>query len=154
MLRLRKTRWKIAYIAVGVGLSAVINGVVVPGLLGEPSTAVASNVFFALFVFGGVRSFRGSDEPVKPPRAWLRMTARPRAGFVLGGLCVLFFISSIFSVAFSASDPASAGVDDALVNALLAFLYIRSSIRLHRTPPKTEPQRAVPSLPPWKPLKL
>lgn len=35
------------------------------------------------------RSFRGAGEPVAPPRAWWRLTARPLAGWWLGALYVL-----------------------------------------------------------------
>jgi hypothetical protein len=152
MLRIRKKRWKIAYIVIGVGLLAVLNGAVVPRLFSETVSAVMANVFFALFVFGGVRSFRGSDEPMAP-RAWWRMTSRPRAGFVLGALLVLNTANSVFGVVSGTTNPPLAGVLSTVVDALLAFLYISSSIRLLRNPPQTESQHTAHGLPHWTPIK-
>ncbi|MGO4784988.1 hypothetical protein [Cryobacterium sp. W22_MBD10_FK3] len=154
MLRIRKKRWKIAYIVIiGVGLLAFLNGAVVPRLFSDPLSSVMANVFVVLVVFGGVRSFRGSDEPIEPPRAWWRMTSRPRAGFVLGALLILNLANSVFGVVSGSTDPQLTGVLSAVVDALLAFLYISSSIRLVRDPPQIERQHIVHDLPRWAPLK-
>ena len=153
MLRIRKKRWKIAYIVIGVGFVAVLNGAVVSRLFSDPVSAVLANVIYVLPFFCGVRSFRGSDEPITPPRAWWRMTSRPRAGFVLGAFLVLTTANSVFGVVSGSTNPPLAGVLSAVVGALLAFLYISSSIRLLRNPPQTERQHSVQGLLHWTPFK-
>jgi hypothetical protein len=149
MLRIRKTRWKVAYIVVGVGLILLINGLFLSHVLPRPVDAVVGNLFTVLLYFGGARSFRGSREPVAPARAWWRMTSRPTAGFVIGALLSVSFASDIFSF----SRPAGftfTYVLGAIVDLLMAFLYFHSSIRLRRTPPETVAEPS--SLPHWKPI--
>jgi hypothetical protein len=148
MLRLRRTRWKIAYILIGVvsvfALDPVIRSLMFPNVV----YAVASNSLTVLLYFGGVRSFRGLGEPIEPPRAWWRMTSRPRAGYTIGSLLVA---GSAYGVYLATTEPPESTVTVALgvvVDATLAFLYFRSSIRLRRVPPRT-----VPEVPRWKPLK-
>lgn len=148
MLRLRKTRWKIAYIAIGVGSLFVLNGGILSHLLPDPIYAVVANLLTVLLYFIGVRSFRGAGEPVQPPRAWWRMTSRPRAGFVIGSLLILSFADGVFVAVSGPSDLKFAGVLSAIVDASLAFFYFRSSILLRRVPPLT-----VQEAPHWKPIK-
>ncbi|POH64636.1 hypothetical protein C3B61_12160 [Cryobacterium zongtaii] len=152
MLRIRKTRWKVAYIAAGLTVLA-LNSAAFPHTVTNPIFAVEGILLYLLLYFGGVRSFRGADEPVEPPRAWWRMTSRPRAGFVVGSLLVLSVANWMFSVATGATDVALAGVLGVIADALLAFLYFRSSVRLHRVPPRIVPQRTVQDPPQWKPIR-
>jgi len=148
MLRLRKTRWKIAFIAVGVGSLFVFNRGVLSHLLPDPIYAVVANLLTLLLYFVGVRSFRGAGEPIEPPRAWWRMTSRPRAGFVIGSLLILGFADGVFVAISRPSDLEFASALSAIVDASLAFLYFRSSILLRRVPPHT-----VQEAPHWKPIK-
>ena len=152
MLRIRKTRWKIAYIAVCLAVLA-LNSAALSHTFTNPIFAVTTEMLYLLLVFGGVRSFRGADEPMKPPRAWWRMTSRPRAGFVIGSSLALTVANDIFSVATGTSESLFTTVLSAIVDASLAFLYFRSSVRLHREPPQTVPQRTVPDPPRWKPIR-
>ena len=89
MIRLRKTRWKVAYILIGVIALAAIEIAIRPFMFPNPMYAVVANLLTVLLYFGGVRSFRGVGEPIEPPRAWWRMTSRPRAGYIIGSLLVL-----------------------------------------------------------------
>ncbi|MFB2584514.1 hypothetical protein [Herbiconiux liukaitaii] len=150
MLRIRRTRWKVLFVVAGVALVGAANAVFLPRILPFPVHLFAGDVLLLAVYFVGTRAFRGRGEPIAPPRARWRMTSRPRAGFVIGTLLALNAALSIVSVVTSA--------DDALIFALstvrdgaLAFLYLRSSIRLRRHPPATEPT-PIP-LPKWKPLK-
>ncbi|TFC14722.1 hypothetical protein E3O19_11095 [Cryobacterium algoritolerans] len=70
MIRLRKTRWKIAYILVGVVSLVAIEIVIRPLMVPNPMYAVVANSLTVLLYFGGVRSFRGLGEHIEPPRAW------------------------------------------------------------------------------------
>lgn len=71
------------------------------------------------------RSFRGIGEPVRPPRAWWKLTSRPRAGFLLGAM---YLLSSLTLLAPTLQSPSgwAAGV-----NALfLGAAFLNSSVRL------------------------
>lgn len=147
MLRLRKTRWKTVYLALSLAVVYVLNGVILAPVVTNPLAVVAANLVTLLLYFGGVRSFRGAGEPIKSPRAWWRMTSRPRAGFVIGTLLALSVASGLFLAVSEPPVSLFSSLLGSLVDAALAFLYLRSSLRLRREPPPT-----VPELPRWKPL--
>lgn len=71
------------------------------------------------------RSFRGWGEPVEPPRAWWRLTSRPRAGWLLGAMYLLGALS-----VFSPSKHAVVTWTDTVGSLLLAAAFLNSSIRL------------------------
>jgi hypothetical protein len=79
---------------------------------------------FVLMVGIGVRVFRGEDEPVEPPRAWWRMTARPFAGFLLAA----YFVAD----GVLARPTVASGFDVAgtVVMLLVAAAYVGSSVTL------------------------
>jgi len=148
MIRLRKTRWKVAYILIGVIALAAIEIAIQPLMISNPMSAVVANALTLLLYAGGVRSFRGLGEPIEPPRAWWRMTSRPRAGYIIGSLLVL---SSANGVLVAITGPPELIFNVAIsvmIDASLAFLYFRSSTRLRKAPPRT-----VQEVPRWKPLK-
>ncbi|OII31738.1 hypothetical protein BIU98_08290 [Curtobacterium sp. MMLR14_010] len=94
--------------------------------LGVPDVAVPflAAVGLVAMVVVGVRVFRGDDEPVAPPRAWWRMTARPFAGFLLAAYFVADGVLARSSV--------SGGFDAAgtVVMLLVAAAYLGSSVTL------------------------
>ncbi|WP_291050745.1 hypothetical protein [Herbiconiux sp.] len=157
MVRIRKTGWKTAYVVVG-WLVVTAVGWLVYGLgLSAPLLSVVGSVLFLALVLVGARIFRGQDEPVTPPRAWWRMTAKPTAGFVLG---TYFALSLLWDVVLAILDPTgqfpgrrNADVTTVVLGAIgsapLVFLYLNSSIRLVRNPPAVAPE----ALPAWKPIK-
>lgn len=151
MPRIRKTRWKLLYIVIGVVL-AVFNGLVLGPALPPLAYAVGANVLVLVLYLGGVRSFRGPGEPIKPPRAWWRMTSRPRAGFVVGSLFVLIFASDVFFAVSGSGDFTFSYALGAVVDGSLAFLFLRSSIQLRKFPPETVPDPV--QAPRWKPIRL
>ncbi|TFC00936.1 hypothetical protein E3O51_00240 [Cryobacterium sp. MDB2-10] len=148
MIRLRKTRWKVAYILIGVIALAAIEIAIQPFRLPNPLYAVVANSLSILLIFGGVRSFRGLGEPLEPPRAWWRMTSRPRAGYIIGSLFVLNSANGVLVATTGPPELIFNVAISAMVDASLAFLYFRSSTRLRKAPPLT-----VHEVPRWKPLK-
>ena len=145
MFRIRKTRWKIAYIAVGVVVIFVLEAAIRPYIFPNPIYPLIANLLDVLLYVGGVRSFRGAGEPIGPPRFWWRMTSRPRAGFVIGSLLILGTATGVYGAVSEPRDLIFTYVLGAVLDASLAFFYFRSSIRLRRVPPKT-----VQEMPRWK----
>jgi hypothetical protein len=129
-VRIARTSGKVVYV-LGGGFVAIALTFAGAFLLPRLAEVVVGAAIEALFYLIAVRSFRGRNEPVHPPRAWWRMTALPRAGFVLGGLLAL---DTAFHVLAATSDHSSAlnTVLTVIVEGGLSVLYISSSIRLLR----------------------
>ena len=94
--------------------------------IGLPDAAVPllSAIGLVAMVVVGVRLFRGEDEPVEPPRAWWRMTARPFAGFLLAAY---FVADALFA---RASTIGAFDVLGTVVVLLVAAAYVGSSVTL------------------------
>ncbi|ROP63658.1 MULTISPECIES: hypothetical protein [unclassified Curtobacterium] len=94
--------------------------------IGLPDAAVPflSAIGLVAMVVVGVRLFRGEDEPVEPPRAWWRMTARPFAGFLLAAY---FVADALFA---RASTIGAFDVLGTVVMLLVAAAYVGSSVTL------------------------
>ncbi|ROS77918.1 hypothetical protein EDF24_0686 [Curtobacterium sp. PhB130] len=94
--------------------------------IGLPDAAVPflSAIGLVAMVVGGVRLFRGEDEPVEPPRAWWRMTARPFAGFLLAA----YFVAD--ALCARASTIGAFDVLGTVVMLLVAAAYVGSSVTL------------------------
>ncbi|MCY1693697.1 hypothetical protein [Curtobacterium sp. SL109] len=114
---------------VGYVVAASVIGILLTLLLfafGLPDVVVplVAAIGFVLMVGIGVRVFRGDDEPVAPPRAWWRMTARPFAGFLLAA----YFVAD----GLLARPSVSTGFDVAgtVVMLLVAAAYAGSSVTL------------------------
>lgn len=114
---------------VGYVVAASVIGILLTLLLfafGLPDVVVplVAAIGFVLMVGIGVRVFRGDDEPVAPPRAWWRMTARPFAGFLLAA----YFVAD----GLLARPSVSSGFDVAgtVVMLLVAAAYAGSSVTL------------------------
>src|SRR5690606_3055670 len=65
-----KVTYILAWVIVGLGLNVLLLGL---GPTGWPQYLITSTYTGAILVVG-VRTFRGPDEPVTPPRAWWRAT--------------------------------------------------------------------------------
>lgn len=114
---------------VGYVVAAAVIGILLTLLLfafGLPDAVVPliAAIGFVLMVGIGVRVFRGDDEPVAPPRAWWRMTARPFAGFLLAA----YFVAD----GLLARPTVSSGFDvvGTVLMLLVAAAYVGSSVTL------------------------
>ncbi|WP_431245264.1 hypothetical protein [Leifsonia xyli] len=129
-MRITSVTGKITYIVGVFALILVLNVFVFARFLNPTFDVLIVAVLNVAYVIVGVRIFRGAGENRSDPRAWWRATARPAAGFWIGGLLgVLAFISGVGAFASDAEDafvPAIA----CLSYAALAAFYLNSSIRL------------------------
>lgn len=153
VLDLRIVRWqlKLAYVvgayAIGLAIhwSLRLTGVpwLVVGLIGFGVDLAA--------ILLGARIFRGKGEPIEPPRAPWRMTARPRLSRVLGILFVVFSAMLVLGLVLAALGVTAQAPDTAetivgsvigLVEyGLIGALYLRSAVRLRRLGvPPNEPK--------------
>ena len=82
-----------------------------------------------------------------------KIASRPVAGFVIGAYLALTVANGMFEVATGASESVFMDVLGAVGGASLALLYVRSSVRLHREPPRIVRQQTVPDPPRWKPIR-
>ncbi|MDO7883130.1 hypothetical protein [Antiquaquibacter soli] len=135
-LRLILKRWKALYI---VGCWLLTFGLVwlAAPLLPEPMLQTLATVLEFGWIYYGTRIFRGREELLVVPRPWWRMTARPRAGFLLGPL---FLFGAAQAVLFLFAQPGWAWATSLVEYAALAALYLGSSITLAR-------RRRAPSVP-------
>jgi hypothetical protein len=150
LLDLRIVCWelKLAYVVGALVLGFVIVSLLALTRLPDPIIGMVRFGIDLTAVLLGARTFRGRGEPIEPPRAPWRMTARPRLSQVLGILFAVLFVGGALGMLFDAlgvaSGPAGtagtiAGNVIALVElALIAALYLRSAVRLRRlgVPPK------------------
>lgn len=155
-VRITKWYFKLLYV-VGVWLvpvQALLSALNAPALVG--SLLNAAITFASVLV--GARVFRGRGEPVAPRRPWWKMTARPLLSRVLGIIFVLAVASTLLlfiTAALGADRSAKAlaritipeTVFDIVLEAVLAFLYLNSAVRLARMP---VPDRETKFKPPLK----
>ncbi len=138
-LRIVRTRYKLLYFVVGLGLGFLLGKWVYPSMP-EMLKLVIANLVFIAFVVVGLRSFRGASEPVERPRAWWRMTGTTRSGIVLAILTFLSAGASLLTLAGWTSHVAltPVGFVDTAFGVVeylaLAALYVNSAVRLHRSP--------------------
>jgi hypothetical protein len=142
----RIVRWpyKLLY---AVGVWAVAYGIAWPLRLPGVPEIVPLVVGFALpvaAVIVGARIFRTRGEPIRPPRAWWRMTGRSTLSQVVGVLCTIYFVIAIIAVIaaftllqFEIASTRGVVIGEAVVAGLLAFLYLNSAARI-----KLEQRRA------------
>lgn len=147
-MRIVRLRWKLAYFVGGWFASAAI---VRPLIIGLPIAIEApiDAVFTAAIYCGAARAFRGAGEPIYPPRAWWRMTARPRASLVLA--IILLAGASSTAVVLLLGGPQVILGANAAMNALFAALFFNSYARLKRDKP---PGSTLPTTAEWRPAPL
>ncbi|WP_448809134.1 hypothetical protein [Agromyces bauzanensis] len=148
VLDLRITRWELKLFYVlgvllaGFLLAAAMRAIGVPDL----AVSIAGAVIDLALLLLGARIFRGRGEPVDPPRAWWRMTARPKLSRWLGGIFLVLAISiPISALLGTPADRAAVDIPITIIGtlefAVLAGLYLNSAIRLRRLPvPPKEPK--------------
>ena len=130
MLRIRKTRWKVAYFVVGVVLIELLSRFVVSRVLPDPIETEVGQVLAVVLFVGASRTFRGRGEPIVPPRVWWRATARPTASYVIAAT---FTADALIGVLLAAVQQGNS-VLGLISSALLAAFFFNSAIRLQRFP--------------------
>jgi hypothetical protein len=129
-VRITTVTGKITYV-VGVFVLILLLNIFIFARLVNPTFDVMIVAILNLaYVIVGVRIFRGVDENRTDPRPWWRATAKPAAGFWIGG--ALAFAAFVSGVGAFASKPENAIVPaiSCLSYAALALFYLNSSIRL------------------------
>jgi hypothetical protein len=129
-VRITTVTGKISYIVGVFALILILNVFIFNRLVNPTFDVMIVAALNIAYVVVGVRIFRGADENRTDPRPWWRATARPAAGFWIGGgLAVAAFISCVGALA---SDPEDAFIPSisCLSYAVLAAFYLNSSVRL------------------------
>jgi hypothetical protein len=128
-VRILRKRYKALYIFGGYAVIVAINltvGRQFPVLVGAVLSQVLSIAHYAV----GIRTFRGPEERIEPPRAWWRATARPTAGYWIGIASII-----VWPLNFGTSHPAPFTPEHLVtgfVNLVVGVYYLNSSIRLSR----------------------
>ena len=129
-MRILRKRYKALYIVGGFAVSFLISF----SLRGLPSlagTVIGTCVSIAFYTIG-VRSFRGPDEPVEPPRDWWRATARPTAGYWIGIVALLSTPGTFLGAHLRADRFSAAHLITVGFSFVFGLYYLTSSIRLSR----------------------
>ncbi|KFF58889.1 hypothetical protein JF66_15190 [Cryobacterium sp. MLB-32] len=127
LFRIESAQGKVSYIALGyvVGICEAVGFAMA---LGWPTAAALVAISVLAWVSLGARMFRGDNETLATPRAWWRMTARPRSGFLLA----IVFLSqgAYLGVTSGQRIETELFLAMAALNALIAAAYLHSSVRL------------------------
>ena len=140
-MRIVRVRFKVLYFVIW-GIAGFIVGRLDRLILTVPAADILGLCLSTVLLVVAVRTFRGRDEPVDPPRRWWRMTAKPTAGYVLGVLAVLTLIN-LRDLGYPASLTRVGGPVIVWTSAVLSLLagiaYLNSSIRLTRMTAAAKP---------------
>jgi len=129
-VRITTITGKITYIVGVYALILVLNVFLFARVLNQTFDLLVITVLNLAYVIVGVRIFRGAGENRADPRPWWRATARPAAGFWIGGLlAALAFISGVGAFG-SKPENAFLPAVACLCYAALAAFYLHSSVRL------------------------
>jgi len=157
ILQLRITKWyfKLLYIVIasliGLGIHRALLAIGGADLLVAIFDLPVTLAQYLL----GARLFRGRGEPIDPPRAWWRMTARAPLSWVIGIVAILgtidvplTFIRAAGGNAHAIAQIGTTVIADFISNglsiAIVAFLYLNSAIRLRKLP-KPEREQGFPA---------
>lgn len=141
-LRVMNPWHKLAFVVAWWLLLRGVDYVIGPVLPIAVSGPLMSALSFGLLVTMA-RSFRGAGEPVGPPRAWWRLTARPLAGWWLGAFYLLPLLGLVVVAPMSHRLPMTpSGLIETVLSVAMAAGFLNSSIQLHRHSRRRGPTRA------------
>lgn len=125
-VRITSSSTKIAYVVVCyvIGIFAAI---VAAAALALPAGNILMAALVLLAVAFAARVFRGEDEKVSKQRPWWKMTAHSTSGFVFA---VLFGLQVSYLVSIAVSSSEGVPIVGLLVNAVIAVMFVNSSLRL------------------------
>jgi hypothetical protein len=129
-MRITTVTGKITYVVGGYGLLLALNFFLFQRIVDPAVDVLIVAILNLLYVGVGVRIFRGADENRVDPRPWWRATAKPAAGFWIGGgLAAAAFVSGVGALS---SHPENSFVPTVacICYAVLAAFYLHSSVRL------------------------
>ena len=129
-MRITTTINKVIYILVGEAVVLALNGLLIYNVVPPVVDLIAVLVLNFVYVFIGVRTFRGPGEDVAAPRAWWRATSRPFAGFIIGGIASVLALISLLGALASSPEQSGTAAVVCVGWALLAAYYLNSSFRL------------------------
>lgn len=146
-VRIRRWELKLAYVVVALLGAFVIANILSAAGLPDLLVPFIVTVFDFAAILYGARVFRGQGEPIEPPRAWWRMTARPRLSWVLGTTFIVYsLLLALGQMLDTLGVTGRPFTPDWIVINLLGIaefaafgaLYLNSAIRLRRmgVPPK------------------
>lgn len=135
--------WLKRFKALWIALAAV-NIVVVESMLlrldNDWALGLITSALQIAWIYYLTRAFRGLPEDPMSARPWWRMTARPKAGFVLG---VLFAVeASLRLVDLVGGSSLAIDLPGFVSNGAIAALYLSSSTRLVARPAVATQARA------------
>ena len=128
--------WSIKLVYIVAACAAVYLIAAIP--VGQAGAGILRSGLTFVLILVGTRLFRGATEDPVPPRPWWRMTAGVPSGVALGALFALVAVVSATGYVGLVSSPLLPGgmtvlpalLVNAVLAAILAFLYFRSSRRL------------------------
>ncbi|HEY2556149.1 MAG TPA: hypothetical protein VGI08_03505 [Diaminobutyricibacter sp.] len=129
-MRITSTVNKVIYILVGEVVVLALNSIVIYNVVPPVVDLIAVFVLNFVYVFIGVRTFRGPGEDVAAPRSWWRATARPFAGFIIGGIASVLALISLLGALAAPPEQSGTAAVVCVGWALLAAYYLNSSFRL------------------------
>lgn len=117
--------WHKFGLLVGLVVAGAVLSRLLQVLLPVSAAEIILEPFHIVALVALVRSFRGVGEPVAPPRAWWRLTARPLAGWWLAGFYLFGVVGFLRPEKHTAADWMFA-----IEGVLWAGAFLNSSIRL------------------------
>ena len=130
-MRIVRTGYKVLFVIAAFLITVLLHRYVFTRILPYPIEIFVGPIFEGVAFYIGSRTFRGREEPLRPRRAWWRMTAGSRASLVVGVLlCISAALDIVYAITRHSEVPTFvvAFVEDAA----LAFCYFNSRVRLER----------------------
>lgn len=125
-VRIQSAQAKATYLSVGL-IIVVAASVMLAVPAGTPPGIVAYIALSTAWIIIGVRTFRGDGEPIRPPRAWWRMTNKPTAGFVIAALLLVHAVATATQLGQDSTGVLGFSI---VFDVVVAGFYLHSSMKL------------------------